>query len=141
MHKLISTTLVFTMLPLSGCAQMNSSADPSPLTEKQAQILAKELDGKVAGKPINCLNSHRTDNLIRVSDDIILYRHSNNLVYKNKLRSSCPGLARDDDIMVTRSYSSNQCRGDIIELIDRYSGIPGGFCSLGEFVPYRKKEG
>ena len=76
--------------------------------------------------------------MIRVSDDILLYRVSGNLVYKNNLRSTCPGLARDNDIIVSEQFSSQKCRGDLLRLVDRTSGIQGPVCSLGEFVPYRK---
>jgi hypothetical protein len=76
--------------------------------------------------------------MIRISDDILLYRVSGNLVYKNNLRSSCPGLARDNDIVVSEQFGSQKCRGDLLKLVDRTSGIPGPVCSLGEFVPYRK---
>ncbi|MBL0924833.1 MAG: hypothetical protein IBJ12_10265 [Sphingomonadaceae bacterium] len=111
---------------------------PKPLTEKQAALLAKELDGKTAGKPVSCISDFLGTNVIRVSDDILLYRVSGNLVYKNNLRSSCPGLARDDDIIVSEQFSSQKCRGDLLRLVDRTSGISGPVCSLGEFVPYRK---
>ena len=77
------------------------------------------------------------DKLRIVSDDILLYRVSGRLVYKNDLRSSCNGLGRDNDIIVTRTTGTGPCRGDIITLVDRTSGIGGGSCSLGEFTPYR----
>lgn len=128
---------------LGACAPVGS-AEPSaaPLTPKQAEILDKELGGKVAGAPVNCLNgAARNFNTIRVSDDIILYRASGKLVYRNTLRGSCPGLARDNDIMVVRSYGAGTCQGDFFHLVDRASGIRGPTCVFGEFVPYRKAEG
>ena len=128
------------MAMLAGCAPAGS-AEPgaAALTPKQAEVLDKQLAGKVAGKPVLCLNSTgRNYQTIRVSDDILLYRASGNLVYRNTLRGGCPGLARDDDIMVIRSYSPGTCKGDFIHLVDRTSGIRGPTCVLGEFVPYRK---
>ena len=73
-----------------------------------------------------------------LSDDMLLYKVSGRLVYQNRLKSSCPGLASDNDIIVTEQFGSQQCRGDIIKLVDRLGGIPGPFCVLGDFVPYRK---
>ena len=125
-------------VPLSlvaACSDVDST--PKPLTEKQSAVLMKQLDGKVAGKPVNCLSDFNTGNVIRVSDNILLYRISSRLVYKNTLRSSCPGLARDDDIIVSEQFGGQKCRGDIIRLVDRTSGITGGVCSLGDFTPYR----
>ena len=132
------TLAAFTLLPiLASCAPMDST--PKPLTDKQSALLAKALNGKVAGEPVNCISDFNATNLIRVSDDILLYRVSGRLVYQNRLRSSCPGLARDSDIIVSEQFGSQKCRGDLLKLVDRTSGIQGPVCSLGEFVPYRKE--
>jgi hypothetical protein len=131
--------IIFTVIALpllASCAEVDST--PEPLTKKQTALLAKELDGKTAGKPVSCISDFNGTNVIRVSDDILLYRVSGNLVYKNNLRSSCPGLARDSDIIVSEQFGSQKCRGDLLRLVDRTSGIQGPVCSLGEFVPYRK---
>ena len=127
---------------LAGCAP-TGSAEPgaAALTPKQAELLDKQLGGKVAGEPVSCLNSNsRSYQTIRVSDDILLYRASGKLVYRNTLRGSCPGLARDNDVMVMRSYGTGTCKGDLFHLVDRTSGIRGPTCVLGEFVPYRKAD-
>jgi hypothetical protein len=134
MRPIILTTLVLPLL--ASCAQVDST--PEPLTEKQTALLAKELDGKTPGKPVNCISDFQGTNVIRISDNILLYRVSGNLVYKNNLRSTCPGLARDDDIIVSEQFGSQKCRGDLLKLVDRTSGMQGPVCSLGEFVPYRK---
>lgn len=123
---------------LTACTASEAETAPVPLTAKQAKLLDKQLAGKTAGEPVRCITTMRQDEIIRVSDDMLLYRVSGRLVYQNRLQSSCPGLARDRDIMVTENYGSQSCRGDIIRLVDRMSGIQGGFCQLGDFVPYRK---
>lgn len=123
---------------LSACAQTDAESTPAALTDKQSALLAKELDGKTAGRPVNCISDFNADNVIRVSDDMLLFRVSGRLVYQNKLRSTCPGLARDSDILVFELFGSQKCSGDVVKLVDRTSGIQGGFCSLGDFIPYRK---
>jgi hypothetical protein len=132
----LNAAFILPIIALAGCGVMDST--PVPLTEKQTERLDKELAGKIAGKPLNCISTFNADNMVRISDDILLYRMSGNLVYKNNLRSSCPGLARDNDIVVSEQFGGQKCRGDLIKLVDRTSGIPGPVCSLGEFVPYRK---
>ena len=124
-------------IALAGCAYGDADTAPAPIRDKEAKILAKELKGKVAGEPRNCINSRGVD-AIRISDDTLLYRESGRLVYQNKLRGPCPGLTRGDDIMVTESFSGQLCSGDLIRLVDRTSGIQGPVCSLGEFTPYKK---
>lgn len=136
MRPMIFAALVTPALALAACGEMDST--PAPLTDKQAEQLNKQLAGKTAGAPQNCISDFHTDNMIRVSDDILLYRVSGNLVYRNNLRGSCPGLARDSDIVVSEQFGAQKCRGDLLRLVDRTSGIPGPVCSLGEFIPYRK---
>jgi hypothetical protein len=127
-----------TGLLLAGCTASNMGSTPIALTEKQAKLLQKQIGGKVAGPPVNCISGMHNDNIIRVSDDMLLYKISGRLVYQNRLRSACPGLASDRDIMVTEQFGGQQCRGDIIRLVDRVGGIPGPVCILGDFIPYRK---
>ncbi len=132
--KLLALALPLPLL--AACGEVDST--PKPLTEKQSQLLTNELAGKVAGKPVSCISDFNNTNLVRVSDGILLYRVSGNLVYKNTLRSPCPGLARDSDVIVSEQFGSQKCRGDLLKLVDRSSGIQGPVCSLGDFVPYRK---
>ena len=99
MHILKLTLFAFPLILLAACVQVDST--PKPLTEKQSAVLMKELSGKVAGAPVNCISDFNATNTIRVSDDILLYRVSGRLVYQNKLRSACSGLARYNDIIVS----------------------------------------
>jgi hypothetical protein len=138
MQKAIFAICLTATLGLSGCAMSDAETTPAPLTDKQAKLLDKELTGKMAGEAVRCISDMPGNNIIRISDDMLLYRVSGRLVYQNKLRSSCPGLARDHDFIVSEKYGSQQCSGDIIRLVDRVGGIPGPVCVLGDFVPYRK---
>jgi hypothetical protein len=114
-----------------------AQAGAEALTPDQLAVLDRNLSGKVAGQPVSCINSTTADQTIRVSDSILLYRTSGRLVYKNDLRGACPGLARDNDVIVTEVRGSGPCRGDIIHLVDRTTGIRGPSCVLGDFTPYR----
>ncbi|WP_338424672.1 hypothetical protein [Sphingopyxis kveilinensis] len=139
----IAVVLAIAAMPLAaGCAPAGSGEPgAAALTPKQAERLDKQLAGKVPGAPLQCLPNYRSNSTIRVSDSILLYRASGNLVYRNDLKASCPGLARDSDIMVVRQFGSSTCAGDFFHLVDRSSGIRGPTCVFGEFVPYRKPAG
>ena len=132
---------IMAITALYGCTASGVESTAAPLTAKQVKLLDSELKGKVAGKPVNCVNNFSSSNFIRVSDDMLLYRGVGRTVYQNNLRSSCPGLARDNDILVIETRGSSYCSGDLIRLVDRFSGIQGPVCSLGEFTPYRKATG
>ena len=135
--------LLIAAAPLVASCAPAGTAEPgaAALSPKQLERLDKQLAGKVPGEPIRCLPNYRTSETIRISDDILLYRSSSSLIYRNNLRGACPGLARDSDIMVVRQFGSSTCEGDFFHLVDRSSGIRGPTCVLGEFVPYRKPAG
>ncbi len=141
--NLVGAALLAAAMPFAtGCAPAGSGEPgAAALTPRQAETLDKQLAGKVAGEPTKCLPNFRTLDLVRVSDDILLYRSGSNLVYRNNLKSSCPGLARDSDILVIEQYGSSTCSGDFFHLVDRSSGIRGPTCVFGDFVPYRKPAG
>jgi hypothetical protein len=141
MIRLYQTALVAAAaLALGSCAGTATTANADELTPDQLALLERNLGDKVAGEPISCLPAGGRDlQTIRVSDNILLYRQSGRLVYRNDLRGGCPGLARGDDVMVFRVSGTSSCRGDIFTLVDRSSGIRGGACVLGDFTPYRAR--
>jgi hypothetical protein len=123
---------------LASCAPAGSGEPGAEaLTPKQAERMNKQLAGKVAGPPVQCLPSNPGMDTIRVSDNILLYRQSGRLVYRTDLKGSCPGLARDSDVMVVRQLGSRTCSGDFFHLVDRSSGMRGPTCVFGDFIPYR----
>ncbi len=143
LKPICAAALMTAAAPLIASCAPAGAGEPgaAALTPEQAERLDKQLAGKVPGEPMNCLSDFRTTGTIRVSDNILLYRQSSNLVFRNDLKSSCPGLARDSDIMVVRKFGSATCSGDFFHLVDRTSGIRGPTCVFGEFVPYRTPEG
>ena len=130
MRKTIAAVLAAaTVLSLS------VSADARPKIMPEAK-LAKMLDGRVAGKPQDCifLPSIRGS---RIVDNTAIVYDAGRTLWVNRPRSGAESLD-DDDILVTRLHSSSLCSIDIVELHDRYGNFYSGFVGLGEFVPYRK---
>ncbi len=131
---LIATAAV---LALFGCARGPVNDRAEALTPKQLALLDKNLKGKVAGEPRNCISTLLADQSVRVSDRILLYRISGNLVYRTDLSPGCEGIDRDDTIMVVRQNGTQLCDGELLRLVDRTGGFFRGACSFGRFVPYR----
>ena len=100
--------------------------------------LEKLLQGRVAGKPVNCINSRDIRSTQIIDRTAIVYRVGSKL-YVNRPRSGASSLDRDD-ILVTRQFggTSQLCRIDMVQLIDRAALFPTGFVALGEFVPYSR---
>ena len=99
------------------------------------QQLAKILDGRVAGRPVNCINLRNMQSTQIVDKTAIVYRDGRTL-YVN--RPAYADSLNDNDILVTRTYSSNLCSIDTVDLVDRGARFQRGFVSLSEFVPYTK---
>ena len=107
------------------------------LTQSQTADLARALKGKTPGAPVNCVSASELGNPVPVGDSILLYSGSGGVTYRNNLRAACPGLGRNDDLLVAEVYGAQQCSGDRVRQVDRFSGIPGPVCGLGAFIPYR----
>jgi hypothetical protein len=121
------------LIAFAACA--NGSTREQKLDAQEAKALAKALEGKVAGKPVSCVSIRSGSNLTAVGDNTLVYRINKNLTYRNDLRGSCFGL-RHGDALVMQVWGSQYCRGDFAHAVDLMSGMRGGSCSLGEFVPY-----
>ncbi|WP_213980105.1 hypothetical protein [Sphingomonas sp. dw_22] len=98
--------------------------------------LQKMLTGRVEGPAVDCINLSTITSSQIIDGKAIVYRSGGKL-YVNEPRSGADSL-NDDDILVTRTFSSQLCSVDTVRLIDRTSRFPRGFVLLGKFVPYTK---
>src|SRR3546814_19727574 len=104
--NLMAAALLTAAVPLVASCAPAGSGEPgaAALTPKQAERLDKQLAGKVPGEPMRCLPSYRTNQPIRVSDNILLYRSGGNPVYPNDPTTICPGLPRARAIRGDRQF-------------------------------------
>lgn len=124
---------------LASCA--GNDLTPYQSAEGEAR-LAKELAGKFAGKPVNCLPYHGNNGLEVIDRDTILF-HAGSTVYRQDTNGQCyPSGSQMGYALVTRSFGSSQyCNGDIARVVDTSGGFTVGSCSFNEFVPYRRARG
>lgn len=128
--KLVSLLIGTALLAGTMAAEARTRLTPE-------QRLDKAVAGRIAGKPVNCIYS-RDIRSTEILDGIgIVYTTNGGTVYVNRLRGSASFLDRDD-ILVTRTFGSQLCNIDIVQLVDRNGRFPKGSVSLGEFVPYPK---
>jgi len=97
--------------------------------------LAKILEGRVAGQPVDCipLNVPRST---RIIDKTAIVYDAGSVIYVNR-PSNARALDRDD-IMVSEPFGSQICKLDTVRLHDRSNFWFSGFVGLEKFVPYRK---
>ena len=98
--------------------------------------LAKRLEGRVAGKPVDCIPQYRVESSEIFEKTAILYK-AGRTWYLNRPVSGKNFLGRDD-ILLTDTHSSDLCSVDIVRLLDQSSHFPSGSLGLGQFIPYTK---
>ncbi|ADG09409.1 hypothetical protein [Caulobacter segnis] len=99
--------------------------------------LARLLDGRVAGEPVNCINASNTDSIEIIDGVAIVYRMKNGVAYVNRPSIGADSLRRDQ-VLVTKMNGSQLCRMDMVTLVDQGSRFQSGAISLGTFTPYAK---
>lgn len=99
------------------------------------QQLAKLLDGRVAGKPIDCISLFESHDQ-RVIDKTAIVYGSGRTIYVN--RPTNADSLNDDDILVSDIHAGQVCDLDVIRLHDRAGFWLTGFVGLRQFVPYTK---
>ena len=124
---LAGAAILVSGLPVAAASRDNSTAEAR---------LAKALEGRVAGKPVDCINLRDIQSSEIIDRTAILYRTGSRL-YVNRPQVGAESLDRDD-ILVTKTWDSRLCSIDVVRLIDNGSHFEHGFVGLGEFVPYVK---
>lgn len=122
------------LLLLAGSALLGSAAQAAP-RDPEAE-LARAIEGRVAGEPVDCIDLHRVRGTQIITDTAIVY-DAGSTVYVNRPRSGADSLDRWDTL-VTRLYSNRLCSIDTVRLYDTASHMTTGVVFLGDFVPYRR---
>ena len=123
------------LLTLAAAAVLAAPAAASPRLHGEAE-LAKLLEGRTAGKPVDCIDLGRVYSTQIVDGTAIVY-DSGRTLYVNRPRAGADSMDQWD-IMVNRLYSSQLCSIDTVQLIDQGSRMYSGTVFLGQFVPYRR---
>ena len=121
-------------LALAGVAMPVAAA--TRISESGEAKLAKALEGRVAGKPVNCIDLHRARSSQVYDGTAIVYEDGRTL-YVNRPAIGAESLRRDD-ILVSKTWTDQLCQIDTIRLLDQGSRFERGFVGLGQFVPYTK---
>ena len=109
----------------ASCAQSAPPGAPTPIPE---------LAGRSAGAPESCVRIEPNASM-RITESYNLIYNEGSTVWLST--NSCPAVTWND-LLVLHPMGSQHCRGDIVQTVDRTSGIPGPSCVMGDFVPYRR---
>lgn len=107
----------------------------TPALSSRDDELARALAGRVAGKPVDCIDASYASGPEIVDDHTLLYRDGGRRVWRNDLPAACPGL-RPMDTLVVDLFGSQLCRNDHFRAVSPGSPIAGAICRMGSFTPY-----
>ncbi|WP_239018289.1 hypothetical protein [Sphingomonas flavalba] len=127
MTRLALPLLLLPVLALSGAGEP---------TGAQRQ-LAKDIAGRTAGKPAHCVPTSNGSEALRIIDERTLAYRDGRTLWVSRLDAPCPGLA-PARTLVTETFGGQYCRGDRFYTLQPGSTMPGSFCLLGDFTPYRQ---
>lgn len=117
-----------------------TAAAPQPMRSLRAQTQYDQLlAGKVAGRPISCLPSYKSNDMVTIDDNTIAFKQGSRTVYVNHMQGGCSNLSGGSYALLTRQFGgSGLCRGDIAQVVDTLNHITVGSCVFGDFVPYSR---
>lgn len=127
------TPRLLALLPLAALAASCAPTDPAARAEADA---ARVPAVKVLGEGQTCIMRDQVRASVVRSGSVIDFEMTSGKVYRNTLKSNCPGL--DWDRAITYETSINQlCSPHIVYSLTNIGGVPqrGAACSLGPFVP------
>lgn len=127
-----------TMTLMVGAVLLASApAAAAPKLTPEAK-LAKAVEGRVAGEPVDCINLRNIRSSQIIDGTAIVY-DAGHTVYVNRPRNGANSLDKWDTL-VTKTHSSRLCRIDVVQLYDTSARMMTGLVFLDEFVPYRKAD-
>lgn len=98
--------------------------------------LSNELAGRAAGPPERCVTASGAN--LTARDSRTLVQEQGGVIWVNRLAAACPGLRRTSMLILEPHDGSRFCQGDRFRAAESTGGIPGPYCALGEFTPYRR---
>lgn len=117
-----------------------ASSMPAVAAEQDGRAeakLAKMLNGRVPGEPVNCISLSNVYSSEIINRTAIVYRTVGGGVYVNTPRFG-QQLLDDDDMLISKTSGSQLCTLDNVGLFDRGARFVTGSVGLGEFIPYTK---
>ncbi len=110
------------------------TAPPAP--SRGEQRLARLLEGRVAGQPVDCIRSLPSQRMQTI-DGVAYVYGSGGTIWVQRTRT--PAAIDDNDaLVVTRFNGSQLCRHDIATTVDAVNGFFTGAVFFEEFVPYTR---
>ena len=129
--KTFATLLAGAALALTG-----TTAVLAKTPEENEAKLARMLEGRTAGEPVNCISALNSSRMEVIEHVGIVYDAGSTIYVA---RPSDPSQLGRNDVVVIDRHSSQLCTTDVIRTVDRYQGFTTGAVFLDKFVPYNRE--
>lgn len=134
------TSFLAAALALGGTAlpaiAQDDAAQPTTRAERNAARLAERLEGRVAGEMVSCIYAPSSNRLETIEGVGFVYDGGNTLYVA---RPRDPSVLGPNDIVLVKRFGGGQlCRQDLMQTVDRLSGMLSGIVAIDGFVPYIK---
>lgn len=123
MKTLVAASVLALSVPVAAVA-----GGPREMTAQASEAVSRF---QTTGDFRTCLPLKQVDHLDIIDPQLILVR-SNNQYYYNQTQTRCDSRG-DNYRLQYRTSASQLCSGQIIDVVDNFSGILLGACSLGRF--------
>ncbi|HEX8574505.1 MAG TPA: hypothetical protein VF759_17320 [Allosphingosinicella sp.] len=133
MRKIIALTAI---MATAAC-----TPEPMELSADDEGRLAAALDGyEQTGPAESCVNLRTLRGNRSAGEGAIIFEGQGDRVWVNRPPAGCPALTYSRTLQ-TKTTTNQLCRGDIATVFDAVTGVHFGSCGLGEFTPYRRRQG
>jgi len=127
-------------LALGGTALPATARDDAPRpgtrAERNEARLTERLEGRVAGEMVSCVYAPNSNRLETIEGVGFVYDAGGTLYVA---RPRDPSVLGPNDVVVVRRYGGGQlCRQDLMQTVDRTTGMLSGIVAIDGFVPYTK---
>jgi hypothetical protein len=133
------------VLILVGAAIASCSTTPPPPAMRSAEAqnqFQRLIAGKVAGPPVSCMPSSRTNDMTVIDESTVAFRQGGGRVFVAHMQGECSNLGAPSYALLTKQPASlSLCHGDIAQVIDTHNGMTVGSCVFDSFTPYTGPNG
>jgi hypothetical protein len=97
-----------------------------------------QLEGRVAGKPVDCIDPSFTMNGPTIIDRTTIQYESGRTIYRTTPIGSCASSLDPVSTLIIERFGSQLCRNDRFRVLRPGESIPSPVCRFGQFTPYTK---
>jgi hypothetical protein len=117
-------------------APLESETEANAPLSKGEQQLAKLLEGRVAGEPVDCIRSLPSEQMRTIDGTAYVFGRGQT-IYVQRTRNP-QDISQRNAIISLRFSPTQLCRMDILNTVDPMIGFFTGVVTMDDFIPYTR---